>query len=180
MSTLDFDYADYDEREDTGPKYPKVGTYQVVEITSATYKEFDSGAKQISIKGTFPEFAGTQFYSELWIPRDNGDSEKFQKDRSKFLGQLSKMGVGLKRGMLLEDVAESLIGRFARSKVVEKTDYKDENKKWIRPSYLGELTDAQKKVFVNPEPDASAAAFEAPGNPSPAPVVKTRRGFGRG
>jgi len=178
-NTLDFDYNDYDEQEDTGPKYPAVGSYQVIQITGAEYKEFDSGAKQISIKGTFSEYAGTMFYSELWIPRDKGDSDAFARDRSKFLGQLSKMGVSLKRGMLLEDVALAMVGRFARSKVVEKTDYKDETKKWIKPSYLGELTDAQKKVFVNPASDSSAASYSEKA-PVQAPVVSTRRGFGRG
>ena len=176
-NTLDFDYTDYREEDEFQPtKYPAVGTYQVIEITSAEYKEFDSGAKKIGFGGTFSEYEKTSFYSQLWIPRNQGDDDAFARERSRFLGTLAHMGIQLKKGMLLEDVASQMVGRFARSKVKEEQDYKDADKKWIVPSYLNELTIEQKKTYINPS-NAAAAAFSS--NDESKPTSSGRRGFGR-
>jgi|SaaInlV_120m_DNA_1039710.scaffolds.fasta_scaffold54151_1 hypothetical protein len=157
MSTLDYDYDEYKEDSDFFEAiYPTPGTYQVVKILKAEFRvsnKMNSDASWFALEGTYPEFKGTKFFSALWVPRDQGDADRLKEDQSKFLGQLKKMDIPLKRGMEMDDVAELLVGRFARAKIFEDEDKKT-GKFYCKPGYLGALKGDQIKNY--PQPGAVA------------------------
>lgn len=180
MATLDIGYDDYEKKDDYQEiVYPTVGTYQVVKILEAEFKESNtSDAKWFSIKGTYPEFPKTVFFKTLWVPRDQGDEDRFKEEQSKFLGQLKKMGVPLARGMQMEDLADSLVGRFARAKIYEEED-KRSGKVYKKPAYFHELKGDQ--VTKYPQPESAQPQEQAQQAPTPqeAPPAQ-QRSFGSG